>query len=150
MIDEFFEQARQALVLAPDLTYARAQAIGDTPQAQDVHAQLVLAHQQTLQTSGFELYLSAHAPLPEARDVNVLLDGQGQPVALTYTEDVFIVPYASVNEAQAQQAGAASLDAWQQTQAAVFTKAYAQAGLTFDPATAMLVLEQFRVIYPID
>lgn len=149
-IDEFFNTAKTELALDPDLTYRNAESFGDAPELANALADLIISGKKTATSSGFELYMHDHEPMPEVGDINVVLDGQQQPVAVTYLEDTFIVPFASVDETQAQLEGEGdlSLTYWQHEHARVYKAEYAEAGLTFDPASSMVVIERFRVLYP--
>lgn len=149
-IAEFFNAAKTELALAPALMYRHAESFGDSPELADTIAQLIVSGQKTATSSGFELYMHDHEPMPEVGDVNVVLDGHEQPVAVTYLEDTFIQPFGSVDETQARLEGEGdlSLAHWQHEHARFFKAAYAQAGLTFDPASSMVVIERFRVLYP--
>ncbi|KRL37794.1 ASCH domain-containing protein [Lacticaseibacillus manihotivorans] len=149
-IDEFFNTAKAELALDPDLTYRHAESFGDSPKLANTIADLIVSGKKTATSSGFELYMHDHDPMPEVGDINVVLNGQQQPVAVTYLEDTFIVPFASVDATQAQLEGEGdmSLAYWRREHARFFKDAYAQAGLTFDPASSMVVIERFRVLYP--
>ena len=149
-IDEFFATAKAELALDPALTYRQAQSFGDSPTLADTIADLILSGQKTATASGFELYVHDHQPMPQVGDVNVVLNGQDEPVAVTYLEDTFIQPFASVDAQQARLEGEGdlSLAYWQAEHARFFKAAYADAGLTFDPSSSMVVIERFRVLYP--
>lgn len=149
-IDEFFNTAKTELALDPDLTYRNAESFGDSPELANAIADLIVSGKKTATSSGFELYMHDHEPMPEVGDINVVLNGQQQPVAVTYLQDTFIVPFASVDEIQAQLEGEGdlSLAYWQQEHARVFKDEYAEAGLRFDPTSSMVVIERFRVLYP--
>ncbi|WP_125706801.1 ASCH domain-containing protein [Lacticaseibacillus porcinae] len=149
-IEEFFNTAKQELALDPHMTYRSADSFGDSPELADTIADLIVSGKKTATSSGFELYMHDHEPMPEVGDVNVVLNGRQEPVAVTYLEDTFIKPFASVDATQAQLEGEGdlSLTYWQREHARFFKTAYAKAGLTFDPETSMVVIERFRVLYP--
>lgn len=150
-IETFFAQAQAALALDPSLTYDSADAFGDTPAMADALAALVLAGQKTATTSAFALYAKDQEPLPQPRGLNIVLDGHEQPVALTYTEAVTIHPFTAITPEIAAKEGEGdlSLDYWRQVHTAFFTREFQAAGLTFDPVTALVVVEEFRLVFPI-
>ncbi|WP_461212820.1 ASCH domain-containing protein [Lacticaseibacillus sp. GG6-2] len=142
-IDTFFQTAKQELALDPTLHYQRV--ITDIDDSEQL-----LAGKLTALTSGFELYMHNHLPLPEAHDINVVVDPNQQPLALTYTEEVLISPFATLDATHALAEGAADFDQWREAKIATLTSAYQAAELRFDPKSAMVVIERFRVLYPFD
>ena len=142
-IDTFFQTAKQELALDPQLQYQRIITASCDPEK-------LLTGKQTALTTGFELYMHSHRPLPEARDINMVVDAAQQPLALTYTEDVLISPFTTLDATHALAEGVADFDQWRQAKIAALDQAYQAADLTFDPQTAMVVIERFRVLYPFD
>ena len=136
-IDTFFQAAKQALLLDPALDYQRIITLPDTS--------ALLSGRQTALSSGFAAYMQAHKPLPQAHDVNIVVTPAQVPLAVTYTEDVSIRPLAALDAADAQREGNDDFDAWYQ---AKLTSLQAASAQPFDPASAMLVVEQLRVLYP--
>ncbi|WP_262316456.1 ASCH domain-containing protein [Lacticaseibacillus parakribbianus] len=147
--DTFFAQAKQAGAITPDATLDSAYQFGADPQTATALATLVLSGQKTATTSGFALYRLNHEPLPATGELDIILDGAGEPVALTVTTAVTVQAYAQVGAAHAaaEGEGDGSLAYWRRVHDAFFTAEYQAAGLSFDPATALVVLEHFRVIY---
>lgn len=148
---EFFAQAQAALALPEALTPGKPYAMGGTPAEADALSQLVLAGKKTATSSAFAPYVKGHDPLPVAGAVELLNDSHGEPVALLYTEDVTVRPFMAVDaeHARLEGEGDLSLSYWRRVHQPFFAQDYEEAGLApFDPNTAMVVLERFRVLYP--
>ncbi|WP_225047458.1 ASCH domain-containing protein [Lacticaseibacillus kribbianus] len=144
----YFQRAIQAGKLMPDAEMSSAYAFGDDPETADALSQLVVRGVKTATTSGLALYHLDNEPLPAVGAFDVILDGHGEPVAVTVTTDVTVASYASVGAdyAAAEGEGDRTLAYWRRVHDAFFTAEYQAAGLTFDPATALVVQERFRVI----
>ncbi|WP_056989526.1 ASCH domain-containing protein [Lacticaseibacillus camelliae] len=149
-IAHFFQQALEAGAIPADTQLNSAYAMGSTPQEQDELAALVLAGKKTATSSGFELYAKAGDPLPQQGSFDIVLNGHGEPVALTYTDRVEIRSFSAVDDAHAYREGEGdrTLRYWRRVHETFFAKDYHASGLVFDPATAMVVLESFHVIFP--
>ncbi|WP_203663839.1 ASCH domain-containing protein [Lacticaseibacillus sp. 53-4] len=148
--DQFFQRAIEAGVIPAGSRLTSAYAMGDSQEEQDDLAALVLAGTKTATSSGFEIYAQAHEPLPQAGNFDIIQNSRGEPVALIATDHVEIRSFARVDEAHAFREGEGdrSLPYWRKVHLPFFTKDYQEAGLTFDPARSMVVLESFHVIYP--
>lgn len=142
-IEAFFQEAKDALALDPSLTYQHVRTYSASAIEQLLAGRLIAA------TQGFELFLHDRLPLPQAHDLDLVVDEAGQPQALRYTEEVFIEPFATIDEAHARLEGATDLATWRTQQTAALSQQYADAGMTFDPDDAMVVNIRFRVLYPL-
>lgn len=148
-IQQFFQAAISAGVIPAGSPLGEAYAMGDGAQQQDQLAALVLAGTKTATSSGFAQYAKDNAPIPEAGSFDIILDSRGDPAALIVTDHVEIRSFLSVPAAHAfnEGEGDRSLAYWRRVHEAFFAKDYASAGLTFDPAASLIVLESFHVIY---
>lgn len=149
VLDDFFAKAKAALDL-PAATYEDAYQLGGSELADELAA-LVKTGQKTATTSGFELYTIEQDPLPIAGVYNIILDRQDRPVALTFTDNVFVTPFTKVDAtiAKREGEGSQSLASWRAAHEVFFRHEYQANGIQFDPASSMVVVEEFHTVYPI-
>ncbi|QVI33544.1 RNA-binding protein [Lacticaseibacillus chiayiensis] len=149
VLDDFFARAKTALDL-PAATYEDAYQLGG-PEFADELAALVKNGQKTATTSGFELYTIEQDPLPIAGVYNIILDRQDRPVALTYTDNVFVTPFAKVDAtiARREGEGSKSLASWRKIHEDFFRNEYHANGIQFDSVSSMVVVEEFHTVFPI-
>lgn len=149
-IPKFFQAAIATGVIPAGTPLGEAYALGATKADQDRLADLVRTGVKTATSSGFALYAKANAPLPVAGGFDIILDGSGTPVALVYTDHVEVRSFAAVPAAHAFKEGEGdrTLAYWRKVHQAFFTQEYQAAGMTFDPAASLVVLESFHVLYP--
>lgn len=146
----YFEKAKRALHLDATTPLDDAYALGATPTEANELAQLVLKGTKTATSSAYDLYEPSDE-MPFVGEYDVIVDAMGDPVCVTMTDSVRVVPYSEVDADHARREGEGdrSLDYWQQVHSKFFTTEFAQAGRQFDPAKAQLVLETFHVVYPV-
>ncbi|RYL92464.1 ASCH domain-containing protein [Sporolactobacillus sp. THM19-2] len=110
----------------------QAWAFGNTPEMADKLADLVVKGLKTATTSARELYEKGE-PLPQVGEFNMILDGSGDPVAMTRTVVVETVPYRLVTWEHAWHEGEGdrTLAYWRRVHEAFFKQEYAEAGRTF-------------------
>jgi len=87
-------------------------------------------------------------PLPQAGDYSVILDGAGRPVAVIRATEVYIVPFAEVDEAFAfdEGEGDRTLAWWREVHWTFFSRQCAGRGETMDEHQPV-VLERFELVY---
>ena len=122
-----------------------AWAFGAAP---DLLAELVAKGVKTATTSAYDEYVHYEEELPKVGDLDMVLDGQGQAVAIIETIKVTVLPFRDVSADHAYKEGEGdrSLTYWRQVHEELFTKWLAEIGLSFSPASRV-VLEEFQVVY---
>ena len=122
-----------------------AWAFGAAP---DLLAELVAKGVKTATASAYDEYVHYEEELPKVGDLDVVLDGQGQAVAIIETTKVTVIPFREVSADHAYKEGEGdrSLTYWRQVHEELFTKWLADIGLTFSPESKV-VLEEFHVVY---
>ena len=122
-----------------------AWAFGAAP---DLLAELVAKGVKTATASAYDEYVHYEEELPKVGDLDMVLDGQGQAVAIIETTKVTVIPFRDVSADHAYKEGEGdrSLTYWRQVHEELFTKWLADIGLTFSPESKV-VLEEFHVVY---
>ena len=122
-----------------------AWAFGAAP---DLLAELVAKGVKTATASAYDEYVHYEEELPKVGDLDVVLDGQGQAVAIIETTKVTVIPFRDVSADHAYKEGEGdrSLTYWRQVHEELFTKWLAEIGLSFSPASKV-VLEEFQLVY---
>lgn len=149
--EEFFAQAKQALNLPADTPLQSAYRFGADDNDANQLAALVLAGTKTATASARDLYENDE-PLPQVGEYDAILNGDNEPVCVTYTDAVAVQPFdqVSADHAYREGEGDRSLAYWRQVHAAFFKAEYAELGRTFDPTTSRVVLESFHRVYPLN
>ncbi len=119
---------------------------GDATTA-DKLAQLVLEGTKTATSSAYPLYELDGSPLPEVGGLNIILDSDGNAVAITETTRVYTCPFVEVTEEHAylEGEGDRSLDFWRLVHQVFFTRELFLRDLNFDDEM-LVVCEEFRLI----
>ncbi len=122
-----------------------AWAFGAAP---DLLAELVAKGVKTATASAYDKYVYYEEELPKVGDLDMVLDGQGQAIAVIETTKVTVLPFREVSADHAYKEGEGdrSLAYWRQVHEELFTKWLADIGLTFSPESKV-VLEEFQVVY---
>ena len=122
-----------------------AWAFGAAP---DLLAELVAKGVKTATASAYDEYVQYEEELPKVGDLDMVLDGQGQAVAIIETTKVTVIPFRDVSADHAYKEGEGdrSLTYWRQVHEELFTKWLADIGLTFSPESKV-VLEEFQLVY---
>lgn len=125
----------------------RAWSFGDTSGTADQLADLVVRGLKTATTSAYELY-AIDEPLPQVGEYNIILDGRGEPIAITKTVVVEIVSFQQVSWEHAYHEGEGdrSLAYWRDVHKAFFEQEYAEVHKKFTPAIPC-VCEVFEVVF---
>ena len=122
-----------------------AWAFGAAP---DLLAELVAKGVKTATASAYDEYVHYEEELPKVGDLDMVLDGQGQAVAIIETTKVTVIPFRDVSADHAYKEGEGdrSLTYWRHVHEELFTKWLADIGLTFSPESKV-VLEEFQLVY---
>ena len=122
-----------------------AWAFGAAP---DLLAELVAKGVKTATASAYDEYVHYEEELPKVGDLDMVLDGQGQAVAIIETTKVTVIPFRDVSADHAYKEGEGdrSLTYWRQVHEELFTKWLADIGITFSPESKV-VLEEFQLVY---
>ena len=98
----------------------------------DYLAELVLMGQKTATSSAFDLYAVGNEPLPKENELSVILDSKENAICIIETTKV-----------------EGDLTYWRELHEDLFSKWLEEVGLHFSQ-DSLVVLEEFRVVYPID
>lgn len=123
-----------------------AWSFGDTPELADELADLVKIGKKTATTSALDLY-GKDDPLPQIGEYNVILDGSQEPVCITQTKVVLLIPYKEITPDQAHMEGEGDLSYayWRKVHDTFFKPYFQEAGIEFHD-DAMMVFEIFERI----
>ncbi|MBF8970440.1 MULTISPECIES: ASCH domain-containing protein [unclassified Streptococcus] len=130
----------------PPQTKFQAWSFGDSPKLADELADLVKIGKKTATTSALDLY-GKDDPLPQIGEYNVILDGSQEPVCITQTKEVLLIPYKEITPDQARMEGEGDLSYayWRKVHDAFFKPYFQEAGIEFRD-DAMMVFEIFERI----
>jgi uncharacterized protein YhfF len=122
-------------------------AFGDSREMANQLAMLVREGVKTATCSALWVYEEEQKPLPERGDHSIVLDGNGVPVAVIKTVEVFVAPFNEVSEAFAYDEGEGdrSLGYWREAHRKYFSRQRFK-DRAFDERMR-LVCERFRVVY---
>ena len=108
--------------------------------------------QKTATSSAFDLYAVGNEPLPKENELSVILDSKENAICIIETTKVEVIPSfkeVSENHAYKEGEGDRTLAYWQKLHENLFSKWLHEVGLHFSQ-DSLVVLEEFRVVYPID
>lgn len=110
----------------------------------DYLAELVLMGQKTATSSAFDLYAVGN-------ELRVILDSKENAICIIETTKVEVIPFKEVSKDHAYKEGEGdrTLAYWQKLHENLFSKWLHEVGLHFSQ-DSLVVLEEFRVVYPID
>jgi uncharacterized protein YhfF len=125
-----------------------AWAFGNTKEMADYLAQLVLEGKKTATASNYLLYEIEKDALPSVGLYNIILDGNGEPVAIAITTSVEVVPFDEVTEEHAylEGEGDRTLMYWREVHEDFFTKELEGVNEQFYHKIPV-VCERFKVVY---
>lgn len=128
----------------PLQTPYQAWSFGDTPELANELADLVKIGKKTATTSAFELY-EKDEPLPQVGEYNIILDGSQNPVCITQTKEILLIPYKEITPDQARMEGEGDLSYayWRKVHDAFFKPYFQEAGIEFRD-DAMMIFEIFE------
>lgn len=123
-------------------------AFGDSKEMADELASLVLAGTKTATASSYLSYELENEPIPRAGLHNIILNGDGDAVAIVETTSVEVVPFDEVTPEQAylEGEGDRSLSHWRREHESYFKRYFETIDHDFDPKMRVL-FEIFRVVY---
>ena len=108
----------------------------------DYLAELVLMGQKTATSSAFDLYAVGNEPLPKENELSVILDSKENAICIIETTKVEVIPFKEVSRDR-------GLTYWQELHENLFSNWLEEVGLHFSQ-DSLVVLEEFRVVYPRD
>ena len=113
----------------------------------DELAELVNCKIKTATTSAYELY-EAGEHIPQVGEYNIILNGLGEPVCITQTKVVYIMPYNLITPEHAWHEGEGdrSYRYWKEVHDRFFCDEYKSVGKNFYEQAPMLC-EVFEKIY---
>lgn len=130
--------------LLTDIKY-QAWSFGNTKEMADELAELVNCNIKTATTSAFELY-EACDDIPQVGDYNIILNSSKEPVCITQTKAVYIMPYNLITPEHAWHEGDRSYKYWREVHDRFFVEEYKSVGKKFYEQAPMLC-EVFEKIY---
>ncbi|MBU9720162.1 MULTISPECIES: ASCH domain-containing protein [Bacillaceae] len=125
-----------------------AWAFGDSKEMADELAELVLEGTKTATASNYILYELENEELPYAGLLNIILDGEGNAVAIVETTSVEVVPFdeVTVEHAYLEGEGDRSLKYWRDVHEEFFKKELEGINHGFHNKIPV-VCERFKVVY---
>ncbi|MDQ0297660.1 uncharacterized protein YhfF [Salibacterium salarium] len=125
-----------------------AWAFGDSKEMADELAKLVLEGTKTATASNYKLYELEKEELPYAGLLNIILDGEGNAVAIAETTSVEIVPFDEVTAEHAylEGEGDGTLSYWRDVHEPFFKKEFETINQDFDYKMPV-VCERFKLVY---
>ena len=123
-------------------------AFGDSKELADELAALVREGAKTATCSALWSYEEDQRPIPKKGELSIVIDGNGAPVAIIETVEIFLVPFNEVTERLAWEEGEGdrSLTHWRQAHRNFFGRQRFK-GRSFDEGMP-LVCERFRLLHP--
>ncbi|MGP9075427.1 ASCH domain-containing protein [Geobacillus thermodenitrificans subsp. calidus] len=110
-------------------------------------ADLVVKGKKTATTSGYVFYELEKEPIPKAGEYYIVLDGQGEPVAVIQIQSVEIVPMNEVTKEFALAEGEGDYRSWWDAHEKFFTESLKEYDMEFSP-DMLVVCERFKKVYP--
>ncbi|RDW17291.1 ASCH domain-containing protein [Oceanobacillus chungangensis] len=125
-----------------------AWAFGSSKEMADELAKLVVEGKKTATASNYSLYALEKEPLPYVGLHNIILDGQGEAVAILETISVEVVPFDEVTEEHAylEGEGDRTLNYWREVHEPFFKEEFVNIDQDFDYKIPV-VCERFKLQY---
>jgi uncharacterized protein YhfF len=130
------------------MTMPVAEAYGDSPQLADELGQLIYLGTKTATCASLWEYEFEGIPIPKVGQLEIVLDGRNQPLAITEMLEVVIRPYNEVDAGFASEEGEGdrSLEYWRTGHWRFFSRVLAKIGR--QPDTMMpLICQRFKVVF---
>jgi uncharacterized protein YhfF len=110
-------------------------------------ADLVLVGTKRATTALLWSYEAENEPLPQAGDLNIVTDWEGQARCVIRTTSVEVLPFEAVTPefAAIEGEGDGSLEYWREAHVAAFTRELAGSGRTLEPASSV-VCQCFEIV----
>lgn len=114
----------------------------------DELADLTLQGVKTATSSAYDLYVEDNEPLPKAYDYNVILNGAGEPVCVTKTTKVYLMPFNQISERHAYREGEGdrTIEYWRKVHLDFFNQAFVESEIEFNK-DSLIVCEEFEVVH---
>jgi uncharacterized protein YhfF len=130
-----------------DVSYG-AWGFGDSPAMADELGQLVLDGIKRATASLVREYEAKAESIPPVGDVNIILNGEGEPICIIETTEITVKPLNQVDAQFAWDEGEddRTLESWLAGHERFFKRQCAQNGWTFTE-DILTVFERFEVIY---
>lgn len=114
----------------------------------DLLAKSVVEGEKTATASAYPLYELDNESLPKVGEYNIILNSKDEPVCITQTKKVYVIPFAEVSADHAYKEGEGdkSLEYWRNVHEKFFTECLEEVGLKFAP-DMKVVCEEFEVVY---
>ena len=128
--------------------YNDAWGFGNTPKMADELGALVVDGVKTATCGLLWQFEAENEPLPKVGDLDIVLDGNGDPLCVIELTEVEIKPYNEVDAQFAYEEGEGdrSLDYWRKLHWEFFGEICEEIGRELDEAMP-LVCQRFRVVY---
>ncbi|WP_085994190.1 ASCH domain-containing protein [Oceanobacillus senegalensis] len=125
-----------------------AWAFGDSQEMADELAKLVIEGKKTATASNYTLYELENEPLPYVGLHNIILDGDGEAVAILVTTSVEVVSFAEVTKEHAylEGEGDRTLEYWREVHETFFKKEFENINQDFT-YNMPVVCERFKLVY---
>ncbi|GKV65314.1 MULTISPECIES: ASCH domain-containing protein [Sporosarcina] len=125
-----------------------AWAFGDSKEMADELAELVLTGKKTGTASNYLLYELENEPLAHVGLHNIILNGEGQAVAVVVTTSVEVIPFDEVTEehAHSEGEGDCSLRYWREVHQDFFERELKSVNGEFHD-NIPVVCERFKLVY---
>lgn len=125
-----------------------AWAFGDSKEMADELANLVIEGKKTATASNYTIYELENEPLPQVGLHNIILDGDGEAIAIVETTEVEVVPFdeVTVEHAYLEGEGDRSLSYWRDVHETFFSKEFESLDKEFTYKMPV-VCEKFRLLY---
>lgn len=129
-------------------TEYKAWTFGGSKEIANLLAKLVLEGKKTATASNYILYELENEELPFAGLINIILDGEGNAVAIAETTSVEVVPFDEVTEEHAylEGEGDRSLKRWREIHEAFFKNEFNRINQEFHYKMPV-VCERFKVVF---
>lgn len=146
-IIQMWEDFRKMNPNTGEKTYT-AWAFGASKEMADNLANLVLQGKKTATASNYTLYELENEELPYPGLINIILDGDGQAIAVAETTSVEVVPFNEVTEEHAflEGEGDRSLQHWREVHEAFFKNEFDAIKKDFHDQIPV-VCERFKVLF---
>jgi len=145
-IKKFWIQFCNEKDLPIDIRY-QAWSFGNTKEMANELAELVNYNIKTATTSAFELYETGD-DVPQVGEYNIILNGCKEPVCITQTKVVYLMPYYLITPEHAWHEGEGdrSYQYWREVHDRYFSEEYKSVGKIFYEQAPM-ICEVFEKIY---
>ncbi|ASF40623.1 ASCH domain-containing protein [Halobacillus halophilus] len=143
-IIQLWEDYRKTNPHAP--AHYEAWAFGDSKEMADQLAELVLEGRKTATSSYYTIYEWENESLPNSGLHNIILDGNGEAVAIMETTSVKVVPFDEVTEEHAFMEGDRTLRYWREVHESFFRKELKEINQDFHYKIPV-VCERLKLLY---